>query len=542
MVVLCSSLSSPVAKERSLEDLLQSPLSPGVVGLLTVHSGDSRVVDRLGEGLQNDDPGIRAISARVTGLIKAVKLASNLREALEKEIDLFAAREQMRALATLEGQQAYDAILNSAERLGNEAWQVFADIVVLQDGTRGLRENLTRFYEVLDKDTLRGFVAQALARQTEPIEVLAAHILSASNNRAWHDLLVALHYDGRASLDPNTLLSGLSHASLQIRGETAWHLLGTFRDWPPEFREAMGRLNVTDLSNDGLSDDPDMSFGLELLARALGRKKSSPGAGVELFARDEACHIDQYGMDAIAASHLTSKEYSAAVERYERRFEDRKFRTKRGPPREDEARVIRTLSGFPNGFVKDLREVTGCQRNWSKGTTVQAKITYDALGRPRRVLIVEDAPTEQCRVFAKTLFTMSLTPPLHFPNPEREEHLVLFLGENSVELEEIRFFHWPYACNEGDAVEAAVPPKRTRFVKPEYPAGNAKRRLEGKVTLEIVVSPTGVVKGMRVLKLKQDSFLLSAMKAVGQWRYSPAILGADAVAVNLVVIVEFDLK
>src|SRR5262245_52542139 len=66
------------------------------------------------------------------------------------------------------------------------------------------------------------------------------------------------------------------------------------------------------------------------------------------------------------------------------------------------------------------------------------------------------------------------------------------------------------------------PPRRTAFVKPEYPEMARKARAEGKVILEIVVGRTGEIEDIRVLR-SAPLFDQAAIEAVARWRYQPAL-------------------
>lgn len=86
------------------------------------------------------------------------------------------------------------------------------------------------------------------------------------------------------------------------------------------------------------------------------------------------------------------------------------------------------------------------------------------------------------------------------------------------------------------------PPKRTVFVKPDYPDHAKHDGKEGKVLLEIVVNKEGDVEtDMRVLK-SNPLFDDAAILAVRQWKYEPALKDGQAVRVYLTVLVEFNLK
>lgn len=84
------------------------------------------------------------------------------------------------------------------------------------------------------------------------------------------------------------------------------------------------------------------------------------------------------------------------------------------------------------------------------------------------------------------------------------------------------------------------PPERTVFVKPEYPEMARRAREQGKVILEIVVGRTGEVEDVVVLR-SHPLFDRTAVDAVRQWKYRPALQGGRAVRVYMTVIVAFSL-
>jgi len=84
-------------------------------------------------------------------------------------------------------------------------------------------------------------------------------------------------------------------------------------------------------------------------------------------------------------------------------------------------------------------------------------------------------------------------------------------------------------------------PRLVRRVEPEYPRIAILARVQGTVILEGVIGTTGRIESLRVLKSAQ---LLddAALRAVGQWRYTPARRGGVPVKVYLSIRVEFRLE
>jgi len=78
-------------------------------------------------------------------------------------------------------------------------------------------------------------------------------------------------------------------------------------------------------------------------------------------------------------------------------------------------------------------------------------------------------------------------------------------------------------------------------IDPTYPEAARKARMEGVVILEAIITATGSVEDVRVLKSVNPLLDASAVRAVQQWRYKPATLNGRAVRVYLTVTVTFNL-
>ncbi len=90
----------------------------------------------------------------------------------------------------------------------------------------------------------------------------------------------------------------------------------------------------------------------------------------------------------------------------------------------------------------------------------------------------------------------------------------------------------------GGEVKAPVLVNR---VEPGYPEAARKARMEGVVILEAIITASGSVEDVKVLKSVNPLLDASAVRAVQQWRYKPATLNGRAVRVYLTVTVTFNL-
>src|SRR5262245_54541980 len=91
----------------------------------------------------------------------------------------------------------------------------------------------------------------------------------------------------------------------------------------------------------------------------------------------------------------------------------------------------------------------------------------------------------------------------------------------------------------GGEVKAPVLQSR---VEPSYPEAARKARMEGVVILEAIITASGSVEDVKVLKSVNPLLDASAVRAVSQWRYKPATLNGRAVRVYLTVTVTFRLN
>jgi len=72
-------------------------------------------------------------------------------------------------------------------------------------------------------------------------------------------------------------------------------------------------------------------------------------------------------------------------------------------------------------------------------------------------------------------------------------------------------------------------------IEPTYPEAARKARMEGVVILEAIITASGSVEEVKVLKSVNPLLDASAVRAVQQWKYRPATLNGRAVRVYLTV-------
>ena len=93
----------------------------------------------------------------------------------------------------------------------------------------------------------------------------------------------------------------------------------------------------------------------------------------------------------------------------------------------------------------------------------------------------------------------------------------------------------------GNGVSAPVPIQQ---VKADYTQEAKAQRIEGAVTLDVVVNADGGVNDVKVAKSLDSVFGLdkSAVTAMKEWKFRPGMRDGKAVAVQVTVLMTFTLK
>ena len=87
-----------------------------------------------------------------------------------------------------------------------------------------------------------------------------------------------------------------------------------------------------------------------------------------------------------------------------------------------------------------------------------------------------------------------------------------------------------------------VAPLLLQRVEPDYPEAARRAHLEGTVILEAIITASGAVEGIRVLRSLNPMLDDAAQRAVRRWLYKPATLNGRVVPVYLTVTVAFHLR
>jgi len=84
-----------------------------------------------------------------------------------------------------------------------------------------------------------------------------------------------------------------------------------------------------------------------------------------------------------------------------------------------------------------------------------------------------------------------------------------------------------------------TPPRVTKQVNPKYSESSRGVRVTGLIRIEVIVSSDGAPKNPRVIKGIEDEIDRAAVEALKQWRFAPARKDNKAIAVRVVIEIEF---
>ena len=75
-----------------------------------------------------------------------------------------------------------------------------------------------------------------------------------------------------------------------------------------------------------------------------------------------------------------------------------------------------------------------------------------------------------------------------------------------------------------------------------YPKDAKKKRIQGTIHLNVLITKTGEPRIIEVLKGGDLKLIGAALKAVDQWRYTPCLLNSEPVEVKTQIDINFTLN
>jgi TonB family protein len=212
-------------------------------------------------------------------------------------------------------------------------------------------------------------------------------------------------------------------------------------------------------------------------------------------------------------------------------------------PKED-ASYTRVLvsSALPPGMLRDVMTITRCKPK--AGLDAIGIVDYRRDGRPRHVSMAKQEIARGCQEAAVAALALSLAPfgLATSDLPARKTVVFVPMDEGALECADLpeptKIERLPEPGVKPDIRE----PKKVRNVNPYYPPAARASGRQGVVVLEGVIGETGCMRSVTVKHGASPDLEVSALRTVGQWRYTPTLLDGKPVSVIMTITVNYRLN
>ena len=480
------------------------------------------------------------MAARVAGVARVGGLLPDLQGALGREPDEYTAAELLRALLFFDDPAARESAEGHLARAKVPAVLVYVEWLA-RTGPDNLAERMEialRSLSPPDMRMLSPAISTAILWHPSARERLFRIWLRVASGRSWREVLETVGNESEA--DPIVLAEALRSEDASIRQETVWAMV---------VRLARG-LPVTSSLLDAALPRPEGSsssqagtpvtweiFGRELVARRH-RKEQTPDRSD--FLKTQAPH---HRTDARRLSLL--KEISALELRALREaLGQRELSTpvesapsvispttrRRQPP-------MRTaLFPWPN-LMGDLLERSRCKVTGTPRFGA-FEISYRPDGRPASANLETSDVSRECQSALSALARITLADPAQVIVAGETQWVIVPVSKDFI------------ACvagmtpgdREAEVAAMTEQPNVRREVKPTYPESLQQARVQGTVHLEAIVSKTGCIVSIRVMRSVHPVLDSTAVQTLSLWRFSPARLDGEPAMTSIVVEMSFTLK
>ncbi len=518
-----------LAGAPDLEALLARPLSPGVVALLGEHHADPRAPARIREGLGDEQPAVRAASARVSRVLANGTWVPTLAAALRAEQDAQVAGELVTALLKADPEQLEPA-LEAARRFGCG----LADRVARGVGAIGGQAGRARFAALAEAgagvEAQRAWLERAQrADPTLPRDV-ARTALRLGDAVVWSAALDAVR--ASAPLEPELRAAALAEPTL--REATLLDVArraGRGELLPAAVAEALGALG-------GPEADAVTRLWLALVEAAAG----GPGESVDerlAAAGEHATEVVLRFLDAPQAAFGLRPEVRKRLD--DRLAAERSRRTPAATRPEGDRRRLRLMAGYPAGFVADTLTVAGCALR--DGRVIGGRLVLGDDGRPTVLdAFADDESGPECKAAARALLLARAGSPEH--DGALDETVLLPLQKGVLAcLDQAGCAPPARRPRPVGAAKADIrEPRKVRHENPRYPAVARANRIQGAVVLRATISPQGCIADLELVSSPHPTLNYESLRAVAHWRYTPTLLDGVAVPVAMTITVNYRLN
>ena len=514
----------------------QDRLTPGRTALLVEPKGAPDVA-KLNIAIADSYPTVRAVAARVAGVLGRTDLAPSLQELLEREADTTAAAEQIRTLLSLKGADALPQTSAAAARLGGSVVQPLGEWLARTDPQRFVTM-VPDLMKIRDGQPIVGRLAAMGLRQTPAAgDSIVTALSSSGSASAWSALLDTL----KADLATDILGKGLTSQSGSIREGTVWFLLLNRSKESTDNLKAL--LSESKQRNSSEATEWG-SFGYELLGRRAGEEGTDHSALIGKWVKDHKVELWQLARQ----EELTAEERAALNSA----LPGAPAIAEKAPPNssptlpEAEAKPsslrTRMFEPIAPGFVTSLLNAVGCAP--SGGSTFgAARLSYRIDGHVKAVGLDDTTLSEPCATFLRLLARLEVAPATARIVDTESQWRFIAMDKASIDCMDADT-RSTQATSDAHRIGAGglTPPHKIKDVRPLYPPSMQRAGVQGAVIIEATINKLGCVTAGEVLRSVELPLDLAAMKAVSGWRFEPTVLDGTPVSVVMTVTVRFQLQ
>ena len=491
----------------------------------------------LTAAIDSPDPLVRAAAARVATVRNVSALLPKVLDALDRESDVNAAREEVRAAV----------ILGSADDVGRVATPARAASAGMLDVIARAAARRADAYEIyvtklkpLGFAVDAAFFEQALWQRGNLPVAVGSRILGAHDTAAWRALLRALRAS-EVGMDPNVLGAALNASSEDLRTESVWYLVHAFAFDPAKIAEHVrATLGAP-------SEEPSLreAYGRELVRRMLGGERKENSRWEEWLQTEEADAL--IGSEVALFEYFTDRELAARKNHCDIAKNDCRVpavRPRHGVeiPSADVAQPSFMLPDvLPPGLADAIVREGGCKGAEWLGL---ARAGVDEAGRVRRLRVNPLTMSSECERVVSALIQLSLASTDSIAAPRETDGLLLVhVAGEPICLDEGAPSAAPaVALRAGNGIHA---PTVKRKVQPQFPESARVQMGHGhyvRVIVEATISKQGCVRNLRLLRQSPYPDLnTAALVALAQWRFAPAWVAGEPVDVRFNLTVNFQI-
>ena len=537
-----------LAQSSAVDEALAMPVSPGALALLAEYPDDPRAAERIVGAMSDPRAEVRAAAARVAFVGGVATAPVEAARVLAEETDRSAAIELMRVVA-VSGPSSAEPVLAAARRLqaGSAAGLVLASFL----GT-GALDSMPELRDMSSGLDLSRFLSLASRGNLAALGPPVAAALREGDSELWEAYLETAR-DAEASVADGTLLFGLSTSNEAMRFATVWHLLldatAGGRLSQAVRTALLGRRHQSP-SALGLEE----AFAYELLLRHLGEDVTERREWVSMLRTGDGDRMPMTSLGRPERLRLLTRDEVRALSELSRgdpKAMDGSWERARdrGPAERTEGPTVpqprfRTLGGYPPGFLEDLIRASGCELRERAESGTIADVQFSLTGRPLAVTfrMANASALQPCDRLGRALVLTSIDVPSGSAKRGSSARLLVLHSEPYFAcLREMAAWQAPPVGRATSYGEVA-PPRKTKDKAPEYPESARQERVQGIVILEAIITETGCVHTLRVLRSPDERLDVAAIIAVMQWRYEPSRIDGTPVPIVMTVTVNFTLS